>query len=467
MHSVRPIRNSADTRHAPTLDPEAATQPHRRETDYLIVGAGAMGMAFADEILSGRPEARITLVDRRAKPGGHWNDAYPFVALHQPAAFYGVNSASLGDGGNDLSSRAEILAYYERAMKRFLASGRVNFLPMSDYRGEGRVTSLVNEKDAFDFEVQRRVVDATYMNVQVPATHGPRYEVDPDITLVPPNDLVRLRRAWRRYNVIGGGKTGIDAVLFLLDIGVQPDRIRWIVPHDAWLWNRAVIQPGIAMAELWRQLQAVIDADSVDDVFLQLERQGGMFRLDTGRRPEKWRCATVNEQELAALRRVTDVIRMGRVERITTGQVQLEKGSLSCGEDDLFVDCTADGLARRPPRPFFEPGRITLQSVFMCQQVFSAALLGRLELLKCSDDERNGVCQVVPHPEYKQDLPTRLTASLGNVVNANRYIPFWLRRARLNVMSHEPMHRYLITALRAERALHRAQTSIARICAPA
>ena len=29
-------------------------------------------------------------------PGGHWNDAYSFVNLHQPSAFYGVNSLPLG-----------------------------------------------------------------------------------------------------------------------------------------------------------------------------------------------------------------------------------------------------------------------------------------------------------------------------------------------------------------------------------
>ena len=48
------------------------------ETDYLIVGAGASGLAFADTLLD-ETDAHITLVDRRDKPGGHWNDAYPFV----------------------------------------------------------------------------------------------------------------------------------------------------------------------------------------------------------------------------------------------------------------------------------------------------------------------------------------------------------------------------------------------------
>ena len=36
-------------------------------------------------------------LDRRHGPGGHWNDAYPFVRLHQPSAFYGVPSRNLGE----------------------------------------------------------------------------------------------------------------------------------------------------------------------------------------------------------------------------------------------------------------------------------------------------------------------------------------------------------------------------------
>jgi len=55
------------------------------ETDYLVVGAGAAAMAFVDTILSDT-DSRIVMVDRRDRPGDHWNDAYPFVGLHQPAA---------------------------------------------------------------------------------------------------------------------------------------------------------------------------------------------------------------------------------------------------------------------------------------------------------------------------------------------------------------------------------------------
>ncbi|MES1943498.1 hypothetical protein PC39_05270 [Salinisphaera sp. PC39] len=439
----------------------------KRTTDYLVVGAGAMGMAFADVVFSERPDARITIVDKRAKPGGHWNDAYPFVALHQPAAFYGVNSAKLGAGGADLASHAQILAYYERVMNRFLASGRVEFLPLSEYLGEGRVRSAADDDSGMTFDVRERVVDASYMNVEVPATHGPRYEADAGVALVPPNGLAHIRRAWERYVVIGGGKTGMDAVLFLLDHGVAPGRIRWIVPHAAWLWNRAVVQPGIAAGELLRQLHAIIEADSVDDVFLRLERQGSVFRLDRAGLPEKWRCATVNARELEKLRTVEQVSDLGRVQRITASGIELEQGRLASDERTLHIDCTADGLARLQPKPLFSPGGITLQSVFMCQQVFSAALIARLELLKLDDEQRNAVCEPVPHPEHKADLPSCVTTSLGNILDAHRYMPLWLRRCRLNLMSHESLLNYCLAAYRARNAVSRARMSVQRLQSPA
>ena len=48
------------------------------EADYLIVGAGAMGMAFGDVLLT-ETDATLAIVDRYGKPGGHWTRAYPHV----------------------------------------------------------------------------------------------------------------------------------------------------------------------------------------------------------------------------------------------------------------------------------------------------------------------------------------------------------------------------------------------------
>ena len=96
------------------------------ETDYLIIGSGAVGMAFADTLLS-ETDANIIIIDRFAKPGGHWNVAYPFVTLHQPSQFYGVNSKELSNGRLDevglnkgllsLASGAEVRTYFEEVMQ--------------------------------------------------------------------------------------------------------------------------------------------------------------------------------------------------------------------------------------------------------------------------------------------------------------------------------------------------------------
>jgi len=66
--------------------------------DYLVVGAGATGMAFTDALIDHDETARVALVDRRHAVGGHWLEAYPFVRLHQSSTFYGVASTVLGGG---------------------------------------------------------------------------------------------------------------------------------------------------------------------------------------------------------------------------------------------------------------------------------------------------------------------------------------------------------------------------------
>jgi cation diffusion facilitator CzcD-associated flavoprotein CzcO len=104
--------------------------------DYLVVGAGAMGMAFVDTLLSDT-QATIVMVDRYARPGGHWTIAYPFVRLHQPSAFYGVNSRPLGEdkvdqvgwnkGLAELATVDEVCGYFSIVMHQtFLPSGRVS-----------------------------------------------------------------------------------------------------------------------------------------------------------------------------------------------------------------------------------------------------------------------------------------------------------------------------------------------------
>ena len=169
------------------------------EADYLVVGAGAMGMAFVDTLVA-ETDATVVLVDRNDQPGGHWVNAYPFVRLHQPSAYYGVNSRRLGsdsidasgwnEGFYELAGGSEVCAYDDQVMRQhLLPSGRVSYFPKSDYLGDNHFRTLAGEE--FRVDVRRRVVDATYLSVVAPSMRPPLYEVPAGVDSIPPNDLPR------------------------------------------------------------------------------------------------------------------------------------------------------------------------------------------------------------------------------------------------------------------------------------
>ena len=162
-------------------------------TDYLIIGSGALGMSFADQLLT-ETDANMVIVDRHHMPGGHWNDAYPFVRLHQPSAYYGVGSRALGSsrldvagfnrGYYELASGAQIISYYDRLMnERFLPSGRVQYFPLCDYQGDNRFVSRLSG-DIQQVTFRKKLVDATFLNTQVPSTHVPSFELCDGVRLV-------------------------------------------------------------------------------------------------------------------------------------------------------------------------------------------------------------------------------------------------------------------------------------------
>ena len=417
------------------------------QVDYLVIGSGAMGMAFTDVLMT-ETNATVVMVDRHHQPGGHWNVAYPFVRLHQPSAFYGVNSKKLGSdtidatgwnkGLYELATNSEVCAYFDQVMQQqFLPSGRLQYFPMCEYLGDGRFRSLTSGKD---FSVgSSKIVDSTYMNVTVPSMRPPGYQVDDGVACAPPNVLPRVHGEYDRYAVIGAGKTGMDACLFLLRNGVEPSAISWVMPRDSWMLDRAQIQPGELFAEslgvsFARQFEVFAKAQSVEEVLTGVAEQGQLLRFDESVWPTMYRCATVTKTELEQLWRIDDVIRLGRVKRITTDEIQLDQGSAPTSTTTLHVDCTADGLERRPEVPVFAENQLTLQSVRTCQQVFSAAFIGHVEAAYDDEAVKNELCTPVPHPDSDLDF---LKTSLANALNAARWsedpdLQQWLLSARLD-----------------------------------
>ena len=351
----------------------------RIDADYLVVGAGAMGMAFTDALIDHAPDVRVALVDRRHGVGGHWLEAYPFVQLHQSSSFYGVASTLLGGGRvqergpeaglHERANQSEILAYYADVLAdRLLASGRVEFFPGSSYQGDRSVVSRVSGR-VFAIPDHCRVVDARYLAPDIPAELPPRFAVEDGARVVPVNDLVHLQEAPSQYVVVGSGKTATDACVWLLGRGVDPDAICWVRPREPWMLNRALIQPNpvVFLGMVASMMEAAGSAASPDDLFLRLEDAGIMLRIDRSVTPTMARTPTLATWELDLLRSLENVVRLGHIRSVTRGRIDLEHGSVVDRRRRAGRELRRRGpedAAARPPlaarrhHPPADPGRL-------------------------------------------------------------------------------------------------------------
>jgi hypothetical protein len=417
------------------------------EADYLVVGAGAAGMAFTDALLA-HSDATVAIVDRRHAPGGHWMDAYPYVRLHQPSAFYGVSSVPLGQdaldvagtnaGYYELAGADEIRAYYAHVMhRRFLPSGRVRYFPSSEYLGEDRFVSRLAQL-SWKVRVRRKVVDTTYLEGAIPATSAPPFEVADGVRCVPAGEIARIRERPERFVIIGAGKTALDACVWLLEQGVPASAVCWIKPREAWWLNRRFQQPRELLPDFYRgmaiQLEAMAQATSVQDLFARFETEGFFLRIDPGVAPTMFRGAMISEAELGLLRRIEDVVRLGHVRRIGRDEIVLDEGRVPTSEGTVHVHCASRGLPRPPLRPIFEPGRVTVQPFLWGFACYQFAMLGVVEATVESDEEKNRLCPPIAYWDANTDYLLAFLATLANerARAAHPALASWAKDTRLN-----------------------------------
>ena len=372
------------------------------DANYLVVGAGASGMAFVDALVEHDPGARVVLVDRRDGVGGHWRAAYPFVRLHQSSTYYGVASTLLGGdrlqpdgpeaGLHERADQPTILAYYDEVLRdRLLATGRVRLLTRCDFVG-GRTVVSLETGERFEVPERCRVVDAHYLSPDVPAESPPPFAVD-GADVVPAGELPRSG-ATSQHVVVGSGKTATDSVVWLLRHGVDPDAICWVRPRDPWMLDRVNLEPNpvVYLGMVAGLMGLAARAPSLPALFLALEEAGTMVRIDRSVTPTMAKAPTLGRWELELLRRVENVVRLGHVRAARRGVLDLDGGSVAVADDALVVHCAADGLKRRPLVPIWRPDVITLQPVRAGFPCFGAALAGLVEATRDDDAEKNRVC---------------------------------------------------------------------------
>jgi len=432
------------------------------EADYLVAGAGATGMAFTDALIA-ESDASVVLVDRRGSPGGHWNDAYPFVRLHQPSAFYGVNSVQLGRDRIDQSglnagfyeqaTGAEVCEYFRQVLQEvLLPSGQVTFLGGHEHAGEDHNGHRLVSSSGEEVRVgARKVVDATYLHTELPATHPPGFEIEPGARVVTPTELVDVVQDGPLadgFTVIGAGKTAADTCTWLLQQGVVADDIRWVRPRDVWFINRTLTQPLDLVVQFVEGVAAVYvaaaDAEDVDDFYVRSEATDQIMRLDRDVEPDMCHGATVSRAELELLQQITDVARMGRVRRVGVGEMVLDEGTVTTRPQQVHVNCTARGLGWAPPKPVFEDGLITPQPTRFGMLPFAAALTGFLEATGRDDEEKNRLSRPNPVPRVGSRLDWAwafyLAAVNGVAWQQEPDIQEWMQRSRLNITRAVPEH---------------------------
>ena len=427
------------------------------ETDYLVVGAGAMSMAFTDTLID-HADVHVTLVDRRHAAGGHWQDAYPFVQLHQASVFYGVASTLLGSGAVQLSGpeaglqerarQSQIQSYYDDILyRRFLGTGRVTFLGGSEYRAEGPrhlVTSRVSG-ETVQVDVLRRVVDGTYLSPTIPATTPPPFGIAEDVPVAAINHLAKLTAVPSSYVIVGSGKTATDGIVWLLANGVPQERIVWVRPRDPWMLNRAVVQPDpvVALGLAADTMASAADAESLDDLFLRLEAADVMLRIDTDVMPTMAKTPTLGQWELDLLRTIENVVRLGHVRQVTRRELVLDDGSVPLVPGSLIVHCAASGLQYPPLVPVWGPDRIRLQTIRAGFPCFNAALAGYVEATRDDDRERNRLCPPNTLPDNTANwarMQVRGTVA-ARTFGAEPDIAAWANGCALNPARIQPWQR--------------------------
>lgn len=414
------------------------------DADYVVVGAGAAGMAFTDALID-HADVTVALVDRRHAPGGHWLDAYPFVQLHQASAFYGVASTLLGGGRiqpdgperglHERATAPDVRAYYDRVLhERMLPSGRVSFHPDSEY-ADGRIVSRVSGQE-HEVRPGARLVDAAYLSPLIPATSAPPFGVAEGAWVVPVNELGELGGAPSQVVVVGSGKTATDACVWLLGQGVDPDAICWVRPRDPWMLNRAVVQPNpavfIGMAA--DTMEAAARAVTPASLFLELEERGIMMRLDPAVTPTMAKTPTLATWELDLLRTIENVVRRGHLERVEPGRLVFEYGEVAVAKDAVVVHCAAPGLRDKPMVPIWGARAITPQPVRTGFPCFGAALAGFVEATVADDARKNRLCPPSPFSDNPADWVTMqvLGGRAATAFSADPEIRAWANGTTLN-----------------------------------
>ena len=240
-----------------------ATMPRsckQAEYDYVIIGGGVSSLGLIAELVEYRPGKSILVVDQHTQLGGQWNDAYDYVRLHGHTWTYTVQGfpwpAEVEANRAHQATKKELLTYF-KGIEDYLVSKGVEIcfqheltakalmthqeykVTLRKYERADDIGSSKEGGPTFDVHAKKLIL-CTHTRHNSPPFR--KIKAGADGKPVPNNiypyqipsrmDVKSVIATKQKIAVIGGGKTGADAIMHLHRSGVALDQFVWIKKHD-------------------------------------------------------------------------------------------------------------------------------------------------------------------------------------------------------------------------------------------
>jgi len=262
-----------------------------------------------------------------------------------------------------------MLEYYQTVLQDLIDTGRVRFFQESSYFNKmirsvtGKVWSVKAKKTVW----ANRGEVPSKSPLPLPCLQGA------GVNVCSPDDPSVLSHA-PEYLVVGAGRSAVEALLWLLKKGIDPETITWILPHESF-WHRERMPPATPSGKVRKTVQPQALQSS------------------------KFQCAALSKKERKDLGLVTNIVRLGLVMGAEPGRLLLERGQVPLQTGAVVLDCS-ESLQDHKEVPIWQPGKLVLQCLSNCKRAKSAALIAAIELQPGTDEEKNlfkparSVCKV-------------------------------------------------------------------------
>ncbi|MEM1147047.1 MAG: hypothetical protein AAGH49_04590 [Pseudomonadota bacterium] len=388
--------------------------------DYLITGSNVQTLAFAQSLLRD-PDQTIALVDCHARPGAARLDLSHAAV---PAAF-GLPNQTFGkwDAAHPKPGTRSASAYLDWVLQdRLLPTGRVRYFPRSVHWGSGRIETL-DTGHLTHVTIAKKTVRTLAPNHPPWHAHIPCFRVEPGVNIMTARAAAALpSEDWDnapQIAVLGAGRVAMNIALDLLGQGVPGERIVWVRNRDPWLLNadglyHTATDHAGRLVHAATILRNIARAVSTDEVCARLERLGLLLRLSPDIRPSVFRGVASTHDEVKRLQAITHIVRKGHVHGISPIGMLFDHGAEPMHVDSIYIDCTSSPPPQRARPPVFQDDLIHLQSMTLCPPGFDAALIGEIETLALTDQEKNDLCAPLPVARDAKDI---IPALLGHLIN--------------------------------------------------